>query len=361
MSALQRWLVGMFVLAALLTPIAPAVAQDTEPDRRAELQAASNWVYVLQQLDAPMFAALHAVPADVVVIDAISTLNEENDLGVEAAVEVAALHALPGLTLPRRLVLAYVDIGQAEEHRTYWQDGWAPGNPDWIAGLDPDGWEGNYPVAFWRQEWRDLMRAAVEQIASEGFDGIYMDWVEAYSDENVAAMAQASGVFAPEAMVGFIEEIGVWGRQINPQFLVVAQNAAELLEEAPRYLEVIDGLAQEQLHYDGSALEGGRPGDCPLPLTDAQIGTPEYVASLPPGCADLSTLQVSTEWYLSYLRPIRDAGIKVFVVDYAVEADNLLDAFQRSLAEGFVPYAGRRQLDAIGTVYGVHLTPASPE
>jgi len=328
---------------------APATAQE---DSRAALQAAQNWVYVLQGLEPPMFEALRQASVDIVVLDAISLLNEENLPDADAAEEVAALKALPGHSLERRLVLAYVDIGQAEEHRSYWQDGWQPGNPDWIAGLDPDGWEGNYPVAYWRPEWRAIMQSAVQQIATDGFDGIYMDWVEAYSDPSVIDLAERDGIFAPEAMVSFIEEIGSWGRAVNPEFLVVAQNAAELMDEAPRYLEVIDGLAQEQLHYDGSPDPNGTPGDCPLPLTDDDIGTPEFLASLPdPSCLELSTLQVSTEWYLSYLRPIRDRGIKILVVDYAVIPDNVADAFARSVQEGFTPYAADRQLDQIGTIY----------
>ena len=128
----------MAALALLLA--APAATQD---DPRAALQAAQNWIYVIQGLEPPMFEALRQASVDIVVIDAISLLGEEDHHDADAAVEVAALKALPGYSLERRLVLAYLDIGQAEEHRSYWQDGWQPGNPDWIAGIDPDGWEGN--------------------------------------------------------------------------------------------------------------------------------------------------------------------------------------------------------------------------
>jgi endo-alpha-1,4-polygalactosaminidase (GH114 family) len=155
-------------------------------------------------------------------------------------------------------------------------------------------------------------------------------------------------------MSDFVWDIGSWGREVNPEFLVVAQNAAEIIDEVSDYLDAIDGLAQEQLHYDGSPDEDGLPGDCPLPRTDAEINSPEFLASLPdPVCQELSTLQVSTEWYLGYLRPIRDAGVKVLVVDYAVVPENVNDAFQRCLAEGFVPYAGPRQLDRIGSILSV--------
>ena len=46
-----------------------------------------------------------------------------------------------------KLVIAHIDIGEAEDYRTYWQPGWGIENPEWIAGHDPDDWEGNFPVA----------------------------------------------------------------------------------------------------------------------------------------------------------------------------------------------------------------------
>ena len=52
------------------------------------------------------------------------------------------------------LILAYIDIGQAEDWRWYWQSGWKIGEPDWIVGGDPDDWEGCYPVAYWDPAWK---------------------------------------------------------------------------------------------------------------------------------------------------------------------------------------------------------------
>ncbi len=350
------------VLAALGMALAALDAGAGQRDLRADFTAARNWAYVLQGLDADMFAQLRSLAVDIVVVDDVGLLNEWNHTGVDVAAEVAALKATTGPTLPRKIVLAYVDVGQAEEHRTYWQDAWAPGSPDWIVGTDPDGWVGNYPVAYWRDEWRAIMQAAVEQVANEGYDGIYMDWVEAYSDETVVAAAQAAGLDPAAEMADFVWDIGSWGRAVNPAFLVIAQNAAEIIDEVPSYTGAIDGLAQEQLHYDGSPEEGGLPGDCPLPRTDADINSPEFLASLPDSsCQGLSTLQVSTEWYLGYLRPILASGVKVMVVDYAVVPANVEDAFQRCLAEGFVPYAGPRQLDRIGSILELAPTATAPE
>lgn len=29
--------------------------------------------------------------------------------------------------------------------------------PDYILTSDPDGWEGNYPVAYWDERWKDIV------------------------------------------------------------------------------------------------------------------------------------------------------------------------------------------------------------
>ncbi|HIP23047.1 MAG TPA: hypothetical protein EYG79_05560, partial [Rhodobacteraceae bacterium] len=83
---------------------------------------------------------------NMVVIEPIYTEAENTGFPIEAT--LARLHQKP------RIVLAYIDIGQAEEWRTYWQPNWRIGAPSWIVANDPDGWEGNYPVAYWHPAWK---------------------------------------------------------------------------------------------------------------------------------------------------------------------------------------------------------------
>ena len=285
-------------------------------------------------------------PYDMVVLDFVP--SEENNTDYPMADVIAQLHNAPH----SKLVIAYIDIGQAEEYRTYWQLGWSIGEPEWIAGTDPDGWEGNFPVAYWYDEWREIWLGEggyLQAILDAGFDGVYLDWLEAYSDENVIAIAEREGVDPRQEMIWWVGDIADFARAWRPDFIVIAQNAAELAEDDD-YLAIIDAIAQEQVWFDGGA-EDDPPGDCPLPRTEAEVDTDAYRQSLSPLCRRQydeypdSTLHVSSEEYLHYLTLARDKGEIIFTVDYVLEPDNVAWVYKTSRALSFVPFASNRGLD----------------
>jgi len=92
--------------------------------------------------------------------------------------------------LKRRLrgkVLAYLSIGEAEDYRWYWQEWWDSDHdgkpssraPNWLVRGNPD-WEGNYKVRYWDPDWQDIIFDYLDKILAQGFDGVYLDLVEAY-------------------------------------------------------------------------------------------------------------------------------------------------------------------------------------
>ncbi len=307
------------------------------------LSDVDSWFYYIgvnEDVDVVLEQAAQST-YDMVVIDPIIT--ERNSTDHDIAATVAMLHEAD------KLVIAYIDIGQAEDYRTYWQPGWRVGNPEWIVGEDPDGWTGNYPVAFWWDEWQAIwFDDLLPLILEAGFDGIYLDWVEAYSDENVVAFAEADGVDPVQEMIWFVSDIAEYTRAQRPGFIVIAQNAAELVEYDD-YVDAIDAIAQEQVWFDGGA--DGIEGDCPLPATDADIETVAYVNSLSDACRQLhedypdSTLHVSSEEYLGYLTLARERGLIVFTVDYALEPDHVTWVHTTAREYGFIPFTGPRSLD----------------
>lgn len=186
------------------------------------------------------------------------------------------------------MVIAYIDIGQAEEWRTYWQPGWRVGSPAWIVAEDPDGWQGNYPVAYWHQDWRQLWLAPdgyLTTLIEAGFDGIYLDWVEAYSDETVITAAEGDDVNARQAMLDWVNDLATYSRAQREDFIVIAQNAVELVEDQA-YLQVIDAISQEQTWFDGAA-DNDPSGDCPLPSREVDVESQNYLESLSPPCLAL--------------------------------------------------------------------------
>ena len=307
----------------------------------------SHWLYLLDDnLGLGTVDQIAASDYDMVVLDFIP--SEENNTDYPMAEVVGQLHGAPH----PKLVLAYIDIGEAEEYRTYWQEGWGIGNPEWIAGDDPDGWEGNFPVAFWYDEWRQIWLGEdgiVQRILDSGFDGIYLDWVEAYSDENVMAIAERDDVDPVEEMIWWVWDMSDFVKSRCDQCLVIAQNAAELAEYDD-YLDAIDAIAQEQVWFDGGA-DNDPPGDCPLARSDAELDTDAYRDSLSEPCRRYfdsdpnSALHVSTEEYLNYLTLAKGKGTPIFTVDYALNPENVAWVYETSRDLGFVPFVSNRDLD----------------
>lgn len=314
--------------------------------RRERLGRVESWFYFLSvDPAADTFDRLADSSYDMAVIEPIFTEAGNQDFDIAAVVEKLHAAAEP------KLVIAYIDIGQAEEWRTYWQRGWRVGNPEWIVAADPDGWEGNFPVAYWRDEWQAIWLADngyLQQLIDAGFDGVYLDWVEAYSDENVMAAAEGDDVYATAEMIRWVGRIAAYGRQRDPDFIVIAQNAAELATDED-YRGFIDAIAQEQVWFDGGA-DNQPPGDCPLPRTEAEVGTEAYAASLSPACRETydrypdSTLHVSSEEYISALQAARGEGLTIFTVDYATEPENVSWIYRISRESGFVPFVSERDL-----------------
>lgn len=83
----------------------------------------------------------------------------------------------------KRLVIAHVSIGSAENYRYYWQNSWNSNPPEWI--LKP--YE-NYPDEYWvdfrNKDWQNIIygnnNSYMKKIIDAGFDGAFLDNVETY-------------------------------------------------------------------------------------------------------------------------------------------------------------------------------------
>ena len=79
----------------------------------------------------------------------------------------------------RRLVIAYMSIGEAEDYRYYWNKSWKRGNPSWLDKENPN-WKGNYKVKYWDSEWQAIIFDYLSRIINAGFDGVYLDIIDAF-------------------------------------------------------------------------------------------------------------------------------------------------------------------------------------
>lgn len=296
----------------------------------------STWMYQIQWLDEKAtIDELDATPYDMLVVE--PGHNFKTDI-YNTKYLVSSLKEKPNGD--ERLLLAYIDIGQAEDYRSYWESSWiAPtetdiGTPDFLLTIDPDGWSGNYPVAYWDTRWLDIwlgVNGIIKQLADFGFDGVYLDWVEAYDDDKVRETASQEGVDPEKEMMNFIEGIRTTGRSINPNFLVVSQNAPYLLDEDPnRYISIIDALATEDTWFYG---EGDVLWDNP---NAGDLSGGDRHAS------DYSTANRITQ-NAKYL----DLGIPVFSVDYCISETNAKQTYINAYRNGFIPLVTRVPLTNI--------------
>lgn len=139
-----------------------------------------NYLYLINpsQFDSreAFIGAISKTNHDLVIIDLFFSDNQPFD-----ATDLAKLNRKANGA--KRLVLCYINIGAAESWRYYWNNSWKLGNPDFLA-RNYHGYSNEYWVEFWHRDWREILFGGKDsylaKIASAGFDGAYLDNVEAY-------------------------------------------------------------------------------------------------------------------------------------------------------------------------------------
>ncbi|MFN8336676.1 MAG: endo alpha-1,4 polygalactosaminidase [Cyclobacteriaceae bacterium] len=78
-----------------------------------------------------------------------------------------------------RLVICYMSIGEAEDYRYYWSDL----DKNLVCRENPD-WKGNFAVKYWEADWKSVIygneQSYLKKILDAGFNGVYLDIIEAY-------------------------------------------------------------------------------------------------------------------------------------------------------------------------------------
>ncbi len=296
----------------------------------------STWMYQIQGLEnRGDVNALDETDYDLLVVEPGNNLIDEP---YETGYIVDQLKNKPDGQ--KRILLAYIDIGEAEEYRTYWKNNWvAPtatkrGIPDFLVTIDPDGWSGNYPVAYWDAEWQDIWLkedGIIDKLVAYGFDGVYLDWVEAYDDDKIRDTGENAGINPENEMMLFIDKIRKKGRSVNPEFLIFAQNAPYLIDiNKNYYISIIDALAVEDTWFYGEGdadWNDANAGD----LSGGERHQDEY----------------STENRILQSKKYLNLGVPVFTVDYCISAKNAEDTYQNSRENGFIPLVTRVSLSRI--------------
>jgi len=340
LAPLLLLLVGAIALGACAAPAPPRWRRPGEGPvpEMGEITAWAIQLQGLRRLGAP--DRLSRADVDLVVIDRVNTVKGAENFALGAVVK--QVHASPGKSRERKLCLAYVNIGQAENYRTYWREGWtppkdgAPGDPAFILGEDPEGWRGNFPVAYWDPRWRKVIFGAAKSLVDgalrEGFDGVVLDWVMGFANEDVVAAAKSARVDPAAAMADLIRDLAAYARKHRPGFLVFPLNAGGLLEAVPDLVPVLSGVLQEDVSFAGGASsDWDDPGNADLAI---------------PATGDWST-----ETHVRRLTGLRARGLTILTIDYAAEKTNRRAAEALARRYGFVPFVSRTPLDRVPGEY----------
>ena len=224
--------------------------------------------------------------------------------------------------------MGWGSIGEAEEYRYYWRREWKRKPPPFLVA-ENSAWEGNFKVRYWMAQWQQIIlgdRARkqsgyLDRIIDAGFDGVYLDIVDAFEyfgPEGEAAERKT----AASDMASFVGAIARHAREVRqrPDFLVVPQNGANILDEIAaaeqkKYLATVDAIGAED-----SFFYGDRDENNPLDIQRETIAA---------------------------LERFRDAGKPVLAVDYLTDSKKARKFVTLARKRKFIPYVGIRELDRL--------------
>jgi cysteinyl-tRNA synthetase, unknown class len=219
-----------------------AACSSSGGEPRAQLATVANWCCWLQ---APDIDALVASPYAFVVID---YSRDGSAAGEFAPQDIERLRAAG------KTVLAYLSVGEAEDYRFYWDPTWP-----FLSDENPD-WPGNYAVEYWDDAWWSLaIEPYLDRILAAGFDGVYLDRVDAYwwwHEERGMDVRLAA-----DRMVALVERVADHARsRAGAGFVVCPQNALGLLDDASddarrRYVATIDAVGVESLYFNYASAD----------------------------------------------------------------------------------------------------------
>jgi cysteinyl-tRNA synthetase len=147
---------------------------------------------------------------------------------------------------PDREVLAYVSVGEAEDYRYYWQN--LP--RDLLLGENPE-WPGNWTVKYWDPRWHKVVKDYIKKVLDIGFDGVYLDKVDAYWDV-------VEYGYGEDEAAGWMKELIEDIRLAFPDTIIYLQNGDDLIHRFSDLADMIDGMGVEDLFFDGRQIQPWR-------------------------------------------------------------------------------------------------------
>jgi cysteinyl-tRNA synthetase, unknown class len=282
-----------------------------QAERLARITGAKSWGYQLHGMSVDEAANS---PYDLLVVDATTGLASGKPF---TKAEVERMKRKPDGS--RRIVVSYLSVGESEDYRPdyFTPEYMTEDAPDWLLHENKD-WKGNRLIRFCHNGWQmtilgdeygrnvynSVEYSPLYRLIDKGFDGIYLDRVDVYHEVTKECPDGA------RKMVDFIARLGAHARKRDPHFMVILQNAEELLDNRIM-VDTIDAVAKEGLFHSWS----GDSGD--------------------------------NAYSVKQLKKAQAAGRGVFVVDYTSNRSKADMSVRKIQAQGFVPYIGPKELNKL--------------
>ena len=255
-------------------------------DQQRDSYGIDSFVYQLQNIK---YKKLQPLETSLLIVD-----PENGDGELQFTKEqIKALHS------NKKYIVAYMDIGEAENWRKYYKD-----LPKDIIGIENADWEDCFYVMFWSEVWKRITFNRIDMYLDLGYDGVYLDMIDVYEYWEKQGVKDAK-----KQAINFVKEISVRVKAKNPKYLVIVQNAVELLKEVD-YIDYLDGVGAEDTFYVKDKKAPWQKND------------------------------------LEYLDYAISKGKFVLAIDYSKKLNNRCNFVNKARVHKFVPFVAPRNLDS---------------
>ena len=268
-----------------------------------EAPSIKTWVYQLQNYKQGRLDEIASTNFDLAVID----------LARDGSDEFFTSDEITAVKSTGKVVFSYFEIGAIEDFRPEWKL-----IPEDLKAGEVDGWENEQYVKYWDERWWPIVKGRVDQSLKAGFDGAYLDLINAYEEIPDTGLDDEERA---KRMVDLISRISEYAKSKNAKYKIIAQNCPELYtwafwEPKPneQYINAIDGVAIESVFYiahDKPANKGW--------------------------CKENRDNAIA----------IKNAGKLLLGVDYAKKQTSIQDSYKKQSELGFVPYVTHVKLNHI--------------
>jgi cysteinyl-tRNA synthetase, unknown class len=204
-------------------------------------------------------------------------------------------------TKRNKWLLAYVDVGEAQQHEWYFDEVFRNGPPSWALERNRRH-PVNFRVLLDAPEWNAIILETINRVIEQGFDGVELDVLDVYWNKVYPGGSSREN---QAKAVKLACKIAKFARARVPSFKIVVNNASDLAGKFPEYKTCVDATIGESVWWFNTST----PRD-----------------------------KLYTQYQLKYLAQNLKAGLKVLVMDKTLIPKDGAFVYRESKKRGWLPF-----------------------